>query len=251
MTIYKSSAPLHAQVRELIRRQAMSGEIVDENGRLRTETELVKHFGVSRVTIRNAIAPLVEEGMFDRTRGRGTFLRTGQREQWMGRLLGFQELVEEAGHTPGARIIASGMIPAPEGVGDALKERAVWQLRRVRFADAVPVAVEHAYYPPDIGLALESRDLVTIMVYRVFESDLGLTIRHGSQTISACMSGPRERAELELPEPTALISMERLIVSSDGRPVELLRSVYRPDRFQFTINLTRRLFSDAESEPAP
>lgn len=237
---YDDSAPLHAQVRELIRRQAMDGEIVDENGRLRTETELVRHFGVSRVTIRNAIAPLVAEGMFDRSRGRGTFLRTARCEQWVGRLLGFQELVEEAGHTPGARIIASGMIPAPDDVGAALKERAVWQLRRVRFADDVAVAVEHAFYPPDIGLVLENRDLVSIMMYRVFEDDLGLTIRHGSQTISACMSGPRETEELDLTEPTALLFMERLTLADDERPVELLRSVYRPDHFRFNINLTRR-----------
>jgi len=240
---YDNGLPLHVQVRERIRKQALSGEIVDRDGRLRTEAELVRHFGVSRVTIRNAIAPLVDEGMFDRSPGRGTFLRTNRFEQWMGRLLGFQEFVEDAGFTPGARIELSGMTADHDkGVRAALQERAVWQLRRVRFADDRPVAVEHAYYPPDIGLALEGRDLVSIMMYRIFESDMNLTIKQGTQTISACLSSPQQMAELELDEPTALVSMERLIVADDDRPVELLRSVYRPDLFQFTINLTRRFF---------
>ena len=84
-----SRGPLHIQIRETIRRQVRDGELVDASGRLLTEAELVKHFGVSRVTIRNAIRPLVEEGMFARERGRGTFLRSNKPENWVGRLLGF------------------------------------------------------------------------------------------------------------------------------------------------------------------
>ena len=67
--------PLHIQVRETIRRQVKEGALIDKTGRLMTEAELGRHFGVSRITIRNAISPLVDEGMFARARGRGTFLR--------------------------------------------------------------------------------------------------------------------------------------------------------------------------------
>src|SRR5262245_22587730 len=80
------TVPLHIQIRESIRRQVRDGELIDESGRLMTEAELGQHFGVSRITIRNAIAPLVSEGMFARTRGRGTFLRSNQPEHWVGRL---------------------------------------------------------------------------------------------------------------------------------------------------------------------
>lgn len=239
---YESDVPLHVQVRELIRQQAVSRELVDISGRLKTESELVSHFGVSRVTIRNALAPLVNEGMFDRSRGRGTFLRTNYSEQWMGRLMGFQELVKDAGYEPGARIQLHGMTSAHDAdVREALLEREVWELRRIRYADDRPVAVEHAFYPPDIGRELEKRDLISIMMYRVFEEELGLTIKQGTQAISAKISSSQENAELELPGPTALVAMERLTVAADERPVEFLRSVYRTDIFQFTINLSRRL----------
>ena len=50
------------------------------------------------------------------------------------------------------------------GVRDQLKERAVWQLKRLRLADDIPIAIEHAFYPPDIGLELEKRDLTSIIM---------------------------------------------------------------------------------------
>jgi GntR family transcriptional regulator len=232
--------PLHIQIRETIRRQVRGGELVDASGRLLTEAELVKHFGVSRVTIRNAIRPLVEEGMFARERGRGTFLRSNKPENWVGRLMGFSETIRDAGYEPGARILHHGMTNRHDDtVRELLKERAVWQLKRVRLADDAPIAIEHAYYPPDIGLELEKRDLTSIIMYRVFENDLGLNIKEAAQTISATRADAFSADVLGVGVDSPLLSMQRLTMSVDGRALELLRSVYLPDYFQFTISLTR------------
>lgn len=240
---YESDRPLHVQVRELIRRQAMSGVLVDETGRLKTEAELVDHFGVSRVTIRSALAPLVESGMFDRSPGRGTFLRDNRSEQWVGHLMGFQETIAEQGYTPGAHILDVGMTNSHDDVvRDTLNERAVWQLRRLRFADATPIAIEHAYYPPDIGLDLEKRDLIEIKLYEVLENEMGFEIKSASQTISARLSTPGEQEALKLGSQCALITMERLTLSTDERPLELLRSIYLPDFFHFSVDLKRRRY---------
>lgn len=237
---FETNEPLHVQVREMIRRQALSGELVDETGRLMTEAELVRHFGVSRITIRSAIAPLVDSGLFERTPGRGTFLRGNESERWMGRLLGFQEAIAEQGYRPGARLLTMGMTNSMgEDVRSALNERAVWQLRRVRYADDMPIAIEHAYYPPDIGLDLQDRDLVNIRMYQVFEDDFGLRIGNAKQTVSARLSTQEEQQLLQLDGLTALIEMERLTLSSDDRPLELLRAVYRSDYFRFAIDLAR------------
>ena len=236
-----SKAPLHIQIRESIRRQVRNGELIDESGRLMTEAELVKHFGVSRITIRNAIRPLVDEGMFARERGRGTFLRSNQPENWMGRLMGFSETVKDAGYEPGARVLHRGMTNRhDEGVRERLRQRAVWELKRLRLADRIPIAVEHAFYPPEIGLELERRDLTSIVMYRVFEAELGIDVREASQTIGAALADDVAAELLGVPVGSPLLSMERLTVSADGRPVEFLRSVYVPDYFRFTINLTRR-----------
>lgn len=235
------ATPLHIQVRETIRRQVRDGELIDKHGRLMTEAELGKHFGVSRITIRNAIRPLVDEGMFARARGRGTFLRTNQPENWVGKLMGFSETIRDAGYRPGAKVLQQGMTNRHDaGAREQLRERAVWQLKRLRLADETPIAVEHAFYPPDIGLELEKRDLTSILMYRVFETDLGLDIKEAIQTIGAAVADARTAKLLGVEAGHPLLSMERLTMGAGDRPLELLRSVYLPDYFRLSINLTRR-----------
>ena len=236
-----NSRPLHVQVRETIRRQVRAGDLIDATGRLMTEAELGKHFGVSRITIRNAIKPLVDEGMFERERGRGTFLRTNQPENWVGRLMGFSETIKDAGYRPGAKVMLQGMTNKHDAeVRSQLRERAVWQLKRVRLADDIPIAIEHAFYPPDIGLELEKRDLTSIVMYRVFETEIGFNIKEATQTISASLADATSAKLLGVKPGGPLLSIERLTVNTDGRPLELLRSVYLPNYFRLSINLTRR-----------
>ncbi len=236
-----AATPLHIQVRETIRRQVRDGELIDSEGRLMTEAELGKLFGVSRITIRNAIRPLVDEGMFARERGRGTFLRTNQPENWVGRLMGFSETIRDAGYVPGAKVLQQGMTNRHDAdIRERLRERAVWQLKRLRLADETPIAIEHAFYPPDIGLELEKRDLTTILMYRVFETELGLDIKEATQSIGASVADATTAKLLGVEAGHPLLSMERLTLGAGDRPLELLRSVYLPDYFRLSINLTRR-----------
>jgi GntR family transcriptional regulator len=235
------SAPLHIQIRESIRRQVREGELIDENGRLMTEAELGRHFGVSRITIRNAISPLVHEGMFARTRGRGTFLRSNQPENWVGRLMGFSETIRDAGYQAGAKVLQQGMTNRHDAeVREQLRERAVWQLKRLRFADDTPIAIEHAFYPPDIGLELEKRDLTSIIMYSVFEEELGHPIKEAKQSISASLADSTSAKLLGVKAGSPLLAIERVTFGADGRALELLRAVYLPNYFRLSINLTRR-----------
>jgi len=237
----ESSVPLHIQVRETIRREVKEGGLIDESGRLMTEAELGRHFGVSRITIRNAISPLVDEGMFARTRGRGTFLRSNQPENWVGKLMGFSETIRDAGYHAGAKVLQQGMTNRLDAaLSEQLRERAVWQLKRLRLADDTPIAIEHAFYPPDIGLELEKRDLTSIIMYSVFEDELGHTIKEAKQTIGASLADATGAKLLGVKAGSPLLSIERLTIGKDERPLELLRAVYLPDYFRLSISLTRR-----------
>ena len=237
----QASAPLHIQVRETIRRQVRAGELIDATGRLMTEAELGKHFGVSRITIRHAIRPLVDEGLFARTRGRGTFLRSNQPENWVGKLMGFSETLRDAGYQPGAKVLKQGIAARPDaGVRTALRTDDVWQLKRLRLADDAPIAIEHAFYGADIGRELETRDLTSILMYRVFESELGFDIKDAQQTIGATLADASAAKLLGVEAGAALLEIERLTTCAQGRPLELLRAVYLPQYFRLSINLTRR-----------
>jgi GntR family transcriptional regulator len=125
-------------------------------------------------------------------------------------------------------------------VRDKVRERAVWELRRLRLADDAPIAIEHAFYPPDIGLELEQRDLISIIMYRVMENELGFTIKEANQTIGATLADKDSAKLLGVKPGSPLLSIERLTLSSEDRPLEFLRAVYLPEYFRLSINLTRR-----------
>jgi len=236
-----SRTPLHVQVRRLIREKALAGALVDHDGRLMTEAELGALFGVSRITIRNALQPLVEEGLFSRTRGKGTFLRSSEIENWSGTLMGFVETVRKAGLEPSSEVLSQGMTNRHDaGVVAALKERAVFELRRIRFADGTPIAIEHAFYPPDIGIELQKRDLSSTPIYRILEDDLGFVLGEAEQTMGAKLADPEQAKYLSVEPGTPLTSVERLTTDDEGRPLELLRADYVPDRYRLSIRLTRR-----------
>lgn len=236
-----SRVPLHVQVRRLIRAKARGGEIVDDDGRLKTEAELGALFGVSRITIRNALQPLVDEGMFQRARGKGTFLRGTDVDDWGGVLVGFVESGRAAGFEPGGMVLHQGMTNRFDNrVAVALKERAVFELRRLRSADGTPVAIEQAYYPPDIGVELQKRDLADTAIYRLFEDELGFEIRDAVQTISASLATTGQAASLATSVGDPLTTVERTTFDAGGRPLEFLRAVYVPGRHDFSIRLTRR-----------
>ncbi len=238
---FESGVPLHLQVREIIRQEAINGELIDENGKMPTEAELVKRFGVSRVTVRNALQTLVEEGMLVRERGRGTFLKTNSPENWVGRLMGFTETIKEAGYQPGARILVKGMTNKfPQEVKNELKLNAVWELKRLRLADDIPIAIEHAFYPPEIGLELEGRDLENMAIYRFFEEELQMPLKEASQMISAVKANDYEAKKLGIDVKEPLLYIERITYSKDQQPAEFLMAVYRPDYYQYMVSLTRK-----------
>jgi GntR family transcriptional regulator len=239
--VFDNGIPLHLQVRDIIRYEALNDKIVDANGKMPTEFELVKRFGVSRITVRNALQTLVDEGLLVRERGRGTFLKTNQPENWVGQLMGFTETIKEAGFTPGAKILAMGMTKKfPENVKSTLDTPVVWELKRLRFADDKPIAIEHAFFPPEIGLELEPQDLLSIAMYKFLEEELYITLKEAKQMISAVNANEYESEQLGIEENEALLYMERITYSNDRKPVEFLKAVYCPYYFQYMVQLTRK-----------
>jgi GntR family transcriptional regulator len=225
----------------MIKERSVVGDLLDQDGRLKTEAELVEIFGVSRVTIRNAIAPMVEEGVFTRKRGKGTFLRTNVRERWVGNLLGFQEMADIDKYEAGAEILSQGMTAEQDvAVSEALGERAVWQLMRLRTASGDPIAIEQAFYPPEIGLKLEKHRLTDIKVYKVLEEELSIEVVKARQDIRPRLATEEEAKLLNVQPGCALLTSVRLTLTAEDRVVEYLQSIHHPESFQFSIDLVRR-----------
>jgi GntR family transcriptional regulator len=241
MLDHDSPIPLHYQLTEIIRKKALDGDLVDEDGKLPTEMELAEQFDVSRITIRTALKTLMNEGLLSRKRGRGTFLKTNSVENWVGRLMGFSETIKAAGFTPGAKVIHSGLIQIlPKNIKEALMTEEAWELKRLRFADGEPIAIEHSFFPKKIGFEIEKHgDLDHLLTYRFIEQNLKIKLHKAKQLISAVNAEEEEMEVLNIQNGEALLYIERLTSSSDEKPIEFLKSVYRPDYFHYLVQLNR------------
>lgn len=238
---HSSPIPLHYQLSNIIRKEIVDGNLIDQNGKMLTEAELTKMFKVSRITVRNALKPLVEEGILWRERGKGTFLKTNKAEKWHGQLMGLSETIESAGFRVNGKILEHGMVyDLPNKVQQSLKIEQAWILNRIRYADDQPIAIEKSFFIPSIGLELEKQaGLDNLGAYPFIEKKLNISLHEATQVISAVNANDEQAELLQVKQNDALIYTERLTKSIEGRPVEILEAVFRPEFFQYTIHLNR------------
>lgn len=212
---------------------------------LPAERELAAMTGLSRVTVRKAVAALVASGQLVQRRGSGTFVaRPVERvEQSLSALTSFSEDMARRGKTVRSvwldRAIAS---PSPEetaALGLAQDGR-VARLERLRLADGVPLAIERA--------ALDAADLpdpmaVGASLYAAL-AERGLRPVRAIQRISAASLAARDAGLLDVPTGAAGLRIERTSYLDGGRALEFTRSIYRGDAYDFVAEL--RLSPDAD-----
>ena len=129
--------PLYSQIRETLRARILDGTF-RSNGKLPSESELVKAFDVSRITVRQALNDLQKEGLIFKLHGKGTFVSPRKAVQNLMRIEGFGEAMSAAGHQThsrvlGCRVMRPGRyVAARLAIGDDVD---VMEIRRVRYLD--------------------------------------------------------------------------------------------------------------------
>lgn len=238
-TTAQSNSPIYRQLANRLRQQIVDGKI-GAGEALPSERDLCDIMGASRVTVRKAIELLIGEGLLSRRQGSGTYVTP--RIQALGSFLSsFSEDAKARGETTDTiwmmKIIAiaseeeARLLELPEGAEVA-------RLSRVRMASGEPLAIENAVVPaemlPDISKLGNS-------LYQALDK-LGNCPVTGLQKIRAALADAGEASLLSIPKKTEVLHIERLTRRADGRPVELTRSTYRGDRYEFVSEL-RGLFA--------
>lgn len=233
----------HVQVREYVR------SLIDkaEPGSLApSERELVEHFGVARMTVRQALDALVSEGLLERVPGRGTFVARARRSVTTGgRMLGFSEEISRRGMTPGQRTIVGRIEPAGAGVSRALAiplETPVLRWQRVRYADDTAIAVQDAWMLSERvpGMLYEfddGRGLMELLRRR------GIVPQVADDVVEASLAVPEEAILLDISEGAAVLRVSRVIQGDQG-PLVAVRTCYRADRFALRMRVTRGGFPE-------
>ncbi|WP_374118770.1 GntR family transcriptional regulator [Allokutzneria sp. A3M-2-11 16] len=238
--------PKHAQLREILRR--LAHEQLAPGTPVPSERELATRYGVSRLTVREAISQLVTEGLLTRVRGKGTFTAKPRVDAQL-HLASFTEDIRGRGMTPATEVLDHGELVPPTATATALGldtgQPAYW-LFRLRRADSTPMAVERGWYHPREVPGLLRHDL-TRSLYGLLAREYGVQLDHGRQTVWADAADPVTARLLGI-RPGSPVLVFRRISTAAGAPVEDMTSWYRGDLYQVTMQLDRSL---PDSGPHP
>jgi GntR family transcriptional regulator len=246
-----SVTPLYRQLTDLLHEQIASGALAD-GARLPSEAQLGERYGVSRITIRQALADLERRGLLERAPGKGTFVRRRpQPIQGLTRLSGFSENAAAAGFVAGYRVLAAGEREVTPEIAERLElpEPRAYVVERVLLANDAPVGMHASAIPPAIAArvqpgALSREHLGHGSLYAAIES-AGVTLLRAVETLEPGYAGDEQGAHLGL-EPNALVQrVRRTVFDAEGRPVVFEADTYRPDAFTYRVELYRG------REPAP
>ncbi|MGQ9681613.1 MAG: GntR family transcriptional regulator [Anaerolineae bacterium] len=230
-----NTQPLYAQIAESIARRIRSGELA-VGDQLPSERELSEELKVSRMTLRQALALLRDQGLIDGQHGRGNFVSGPRFEQPVDVLVGFTDNMVRRGVRPGARILSLQSRLADRAIARSLQVAVgepIYGLHRVRLADDTPVALEHSYFPAQRCPNLYSFDLEKRSVYAVLAEEFGIKLGRARQSLEPTVARPDEADLLGVPEGAPLMLIERTSYDDQQRAVEYAKDLYRGDCFRF------------------
>lgn len=229
-----SHSPIYMQLAQSLRQQIVEGKILAGEA-LPSERDLCALMGASRVTVRKAIELLIEEGLLSRRQGSGTYV-TPRIQAPGSYLTSFSEDAAARGESTSTLWMAKTEVVANDEEARLLELREgahVLRLSRVRMAGGEPLAIENAVVPADMVPPVGE---LGNSLYKALAARGNRPVS-GQQKIRAALAGPNESKLLGIEEGCEILRIERLTRRADGRPVELTRSAYRGERYEFVSEL--------------
>lgn len=233
-----SPVPYYAQICELLRERILAGEWTPGT-RIPTESEVCESYEVSRITVRQAMALLVRDGLLVRSRGRGTFVREPQLTAAPRSVSSFSDELATLGLKPGSRILGMTAVLADDTVATEMNldvDTPMLGIRRLRTADGRPIGVQHtlvvaARFPGLLDVLGDEMSL-----YEIMRARYGIVATGATEVFRAAAIGRDEAKLLECKSGLPGFHVTR--VTFDGRGVfERTTSVLHGDRYQIRIAL--------------
>jgi GntR family transcriptional regulator len=231
--------PLYYQIQRLLMEKIQSGAL-SEGDLLASEEEMARVYQVSRMTARQALHGLKARGYALSQKGRGTFVTRPKLEKNIMHLRGFTEDMKQRGMVPSSQLIEQTVVKASEEIAESLKiepETAVMKLRRLRLADGTPMALEASHIPLRPFPGLERISFAKQSLYYILRENYGVRVAWADETIEALPATREESELLTIPRRASVLSISRVIITTEQIPIEVACSRYRGDRYRALIRV--------------
>ena len=231
----KPVTPRYIQIHNQIKARIEAGEWVVQK-RLPAERELSETFNVSRMTLRQAIQTLVDEGLLERRVGSGTYVAEKKVSERALGMTSFTELMAATGRVAKTKTISYKLTsPSASEVSrlQLSEGEEVLVMERLRMGDNEPILLERTTLPASLIHNFSRRDL-TESLYITLE-DAGIQPGRAEQTISATLANERLSELLQIKRGDAILNVRQVSFDQNERPFEYVRSYYVGERFEFTL----------------
>lgn len=243
MQVIDKSIPLpyYQQLADLLRREISEREEQNQVYQLPSENELSERHGITRATVRHALDVLEQDGWIYREKGRGSFAAVRRVEHELTQLVSTTEDMRRRGWSLTTQVVSLEQTLSASYVAHALElaeGTPVYEMCRLRIVDNEPLSLQTAYLPVELCSKLEENDLTTSL-YRLLETRYGLRLWTGKEVLRARCATPYEAKLLGIKENMPVMYMERVTYAANGVAAEYLEAVWRGDRYDFKVTLSR------------
>ena len=236
-----SPVPLYTQIKDMLRERILDGTY-QPHQQMPSESEMIASFNVSRITVRQALNDLQNEGLIFKIHGKGSFVSKPKAFQDLAKLQGFGEAMRQMGYETFSRVIGIKSVVASPQVTEKLalgKRARVTELKRVRFLNREPISLDISYLPLAIGERLAKEDLAARDVFLILENDYGISLGHADLQIGSTLADDMLAKQLRVEEGSPVLFIERLTHTTAGKPVDYEHLYYRGDAFQYKVRIDR------------
>lgn len=234
-------APLYVQLKELILRAIEAGQWKPDE-QILSEDALVARFGVSKITVRQAMRELADLGYVRREQGRGTFVQRPQLAQGPRELTSFTEEMRRHGWVASSRVLTQALVDATEEVAANLElpvGEKVFRLRRLRLTDNEAMGIQTAYLPASLLPRIEELNFAGTSLYEVIHTRYGLYPVNAKEKHTAVAVGKADARLLGIAPGSPAMAAERVACLAGQKPLEYVQSIMRGDRYSIVLNLVR------------
>lgn len=240
-SLVSSSTPLFVQVRDALREHILSGSL-SAGSKLPSEGDLEAKYGVSRITIRQALSDLQGLGLIEKVNGKGSFVKRPDPPRGLGPLTGFYETMRRRGHTALGKVSAIKHTTASQQVAANLKipfGSPISAVTILRLVDGEPYARHIAYANAKLIERLVAEDLETNDLITIAQERLGYRLDHSDMDISADIANASVAKCLAIKRGAPVLRLCIASIDVRGEPLIFSELLGRGDRFHYLLTVKR------------